>query len=127
MKNSTTPIDPLATTTFDDPVPTGCEESAVAREKASSHVVAADVQRVLQRLPGVIVESLVVRSLSNGAVLLEGTVQTTSKGATDFSTPVSQAIGGADVIDRLRVRQTMSLDETSFDGGGIDETRRVPK
>lgn len=88
------------------------EESKRCRK---AHSVAGEVQRVLQRLPGVIVESLAVRELENGGVLLEGRVQATSHSPENLADSVRSAIGISHVVDRLRVNRTCALDETCFD------------
>lgn len=114
--------DPLSTTTFDDPVPVGSESSVVSTKAPAQHDVAADVQRVLQRLPGVIVDTLAVRQLNDGGLLLEGTLQATSRSPVNFAAPV-QDVTGVPVIDRMRVRRTSSLDETHFEADSSNASK----
>lgn len=117
MMNPTDVEDTLSTTSFDDPVPSGSERaSATSPRQTPCHEVAKDVQHVLQQLPGVIVDSLAVRQLADGGLLLEGTVQVNRQSPSDFAVPVREATGVLNIVDRLRVRRTSSLDETQFEG-----------
>lgn len=107
--------DPLSTTSFDDPVPPGSERSVARTTPNPTHDIELEVQRILQRLPGVTIDSLAIRRVDNGGILLEGTVQATTQSPSDFAGPIRREIGIETVVDRLRVRRTSSLDETQFD------------
>ena len=106
----------LSTTSFDDPVPAGSEASVNIPAEEAKHDVARDVQRIIARLPGVTIETLAVREMPNGSVLLEGSLRTTSQSPSDFAGPVMDETGLADVIDRLRVQRSSALDETQIVG-----------
>lgn len=120
MKKSQQIDDALSTSSFDDPVPPGSEDSVVTGSSDPSHSIAADVTRVLHRLPGVIVDRVAVRELPNGAVLLEGSVQMNATANSDLAGQIREKLSVPDVVDRLRVQRTSALDETTFEPPSAD-------